>query len=665
MLTLSASLAFTVVGSAAPKFEDFIGAEACAKCHQPQFDQWKSSPHGRAGGTPGTVPLIARFDGRPLQFKDAVVIPTNAPGRGPIFRVTPDGAPPFEIPVDAVVGGGHMAGGGTQSFFNRHPDGTMRFLPFDFIRKENIWFVQLRSNLNWVPISRDIALRTDLANWPPHRVLGTVSDRSNCQNCHGSQIAAGWNDTARRFETRFHSLSINCESCHGPGRRHVELAGQPDFNQRADIGLPALATLTKEASVQLCLQCHASKEALRDDPFLPGAAFDEYFSVKLPLLGDNPYHVDGRVRSFSYQGNHLFSDCYRNGSMTCVDCHDPHAPTYRDAFARPLVGRFDNGQCTSCHASKALVPGGHSHHAPGSAGDSCVACHMPYLQHHGVGKALQFARSDHSIPVPRPAFDQKLGIENACQKCHSDRDLAWQENHVRRWWGETKPHPVAIRNQLLASGETNSVTAAGLLLRPGTGHAVAETAALGAWLRDFLRPGMSNDARFVRPLQSFAQSADLDQRALGLMALHTGYGQHDDVLNFLGAQEGAGFGDAVRMRWSVAADSMASMHAARGDAPAAIHFLERAVEANPASHVSLSHLAQAQMRAGEPEKAVESLRRALAIRPTQAALWFQLGQVFAQSGRVPDAIAVVEAGLKVNPEDANGRRLLDSLRTAK
>src|SRR5204863_8367087 len=140
---------------------------------------------------------------------------------------------------------------------------------------------------------------------------------------------------------------------------------QPGFEKKIDLGMEPLGTLSKEDSVTLCLQCHATKEVLREDPYMPGAPLEDYFSLKLPLLGQNPYHVDGRIRSFSYQGNHLFSDCYRNGSMTCVDCHDPHGQGYRDNFGRELPGRFDNGQCTGCHASKAATPALHSHHKTG------------------------------------------------------------------------------------------------------------------------------------------------------------------------------------------------------------------------------------------------------------------------------------------------------------
>ncbi len=658
-------LAIGLISSiAAPKFEDFVGADSCARCHQKQFDLWKNSTHGRAGGHPGEVDLIARFDGKPLHFKDAVVTPTNSADGKPLFRVAMDGATPFDILVDAIVGGGHMVGGGTQSFFDRHPDGTVRFLPFDFIRKENLWFVQLRAGLKWTPVSRDISLKNDLANWPPHRVLGSVTDLSNCQNCHGSQITAGWDNAAGKFATRYQTLKINCESCHGPAREHIDIVSRPGFETNAYVGMQPLATLTKDGSVKLCLQCHATKEVLREDPYLPGASLEDYFSLKLPVLGQNPYHVDGRIRSFSYQGNHLFSDCYRNGSMTCTDCHDPHGNHYRDVFQRELVGRFDNRQCTSCHASKAGNTERHSHHKAGSPGDSCVACHMPYLQHPGVGTQLQFARSDHSIPIPRPAFDQKLGIENACQRCHANRDLAWQERYTREWWGKLKPHPVAVSNQLLAADINDPIAAAALLLRGDTGHSIAESAALASWMQRFLRPGMTNDARLIEPLKNFARNEDVDLRALGLTALHAGFMEHQPVYDFLASEEQrtGGFGDAVRLRWSVAADMLAGQHANRGDVSTSIQLLNRSVEANPNNYVSLSHLALAHLQTGDSEKAIAALQSAIKARPTKAALHFQLAQTFAQLNRAAEAIQSLEAGLRLAPEDTAARRLLEQLR---
>jgi tetratricopeptide (TPR) repeat protein len=648
-----------------PRFQDFVGSDACAKCHAKEFAVWKKSTHGQAGGRPDDTKIIARFDRQPLQFKDAIVTPTTNRLGEYVFQLALEGRPAMEIKVDAVVGGGHMLGGGTQSFFNQYPDGTVRFLPFDFIRRENLWFVQLRKDLTWVPISKEIALQTDLANWPPHRVLGTATEFSNCQNCHGSQITLRYDEPTRRYETRIQTLKINCESCHGPGRRHVDLVSQPGFDKLPDIGMKPLATLSKDESVMVCLQCHAKKDAIREEEYLPGASLEDYFSLKLGLLGDSPYRVDGRVRSFDYQGNHLFSDCYRNGSMTCVDCHDPHGQGYRDVFLKPLTGKLNNGQCTSCHASKAVAPERHSHHKPESPGNQCVSCHMPFLQHQGVGTHLAFARSDHSIPIPRPEFDHQLGIENACHKCHQDKDLAWQEARVKEWYGELKPHPKAIASLLQARDTTDPQSAAKQLLLPDPGHLMAQAAALATWIERFLSPNQTRvDPDVVEKLKTLAQSPDLDLKSMALMSLHLGYDQSAGVRPFLveqlrtlGSRE-----EAVRNRWAIAADKVGSALAARGDLPNAILSLDKSLEANPSNYVSMSHLALAHLKSGNASNAVAWLKNAIQLKPHKATLHFQLAQTYAQQQQIPAAIRSLEEGLKYAPNDATARRMLQFLR---
>ena len=175
---------------------------------------------------------------------------------------------------------------------------------------------------------------------------------------------------------------------------------------------------------------------------------------------------------------------------------------------------------------------------------------------------------------------------------------------------------------------------------------------------------MTNDARLIEPLKMFARSDDADLRALGLASLHAGFIQQRDVFEFLAAEEQrtGGFGDAVRLRWSVAADILAGQRANQGDAATSILFLNRSIEANPNNYVSLSHLALAQIQAGDAEQAVLALRRAIQARPTKAALHFQLAQTLARMNRVPEAIQAVESGLRLAPEDAAARRLLEQLR---
>jgi len=647
---------------------EFVGAEACAECHQHEYEVWRQSTHGRAGGAPEEVTLVAPFDGRPLTFRDGVVTPTKTAQGEPVFVVEEEGRPRQEFKVAAVVGGGYMVGGGTQSFFAKWPDGTLRFLPFDFIRREKLWFAQLKHDNTWSPIGSGMSLAEDLVNWPPSRVLGTHGDYYNCQNCHGSQVLLVRDEATRQMQTHYQTLRIDCESCHGPGRRHADLMNQPEAGEMEDIGMTALETLDKDTSLRVCFQCHATKDALSDDPYLPGARFEDFFSLKLPVLEDT-FTVDGRVRSFSYQSGHLYSDCYLNGSMTCVDCHDPHAQDYRDVFGLKLTGRFDNGQCTGCHASQAKEPERHSHHRADSPGNLCTSCHMPFLQHQGVGTRLSFARSDHSIPIPRPAFDRQLGIENACQKCHSDRDLAWQERWMEVWYGELKPHPTMVANVIRAAGMEDARDAAPLLLASNVHHPMAQMAGLIEFYNRFLPvEAETTDPEVVERLKALAWGADLDLKSAALMGLDIGYGRDPDVAAFLEQQRSQLGGEemAVRRRWSALAFYTGNAYAAAGALPQALRCYEKALKIRPDNVAVMSNLALAYLKAGDGGAAIEWLRRAIRAQPSRTVFYVQLARTYSRLRRISEARQVVEEGLVQAPQDEElGRLRLEFSGTAK
>ena len=138
----------------APAPGEFAGAEACQSCHAEQFSAWRTSTHGTAGGAPGTganagdrVRVIAPFNGTLIRFRDATVIPRQQAGVF-AFVVQRPGERDTALVVDAVIGGGHMVGGGTQGFVTSTGDGTLRFLPFDWSRQNHRWFCMARVAMN-------------------------------------------------------------------------------------------------------------------------------------------------------------------------------------------------------------------------------------------------------------------------------------------------------------------------------------------------------------------------------------------------------------------------------------------------------------------------------------------------------------------------------------
>ena len=149
------------------KSSDFAGAKECQSCHPDIYDQWSSSTHGNAGGLPTVERVKASFDGEPIEFRDVIVFPEINQGIYQ-FRIQDKQSNVDElVTVEAVVGGGFMYGGGTQTFFAKYPDGSYRFLPFDYSVSNQTWFVQLASNEEWVTINKNISL-DQLYNWPPH-----------------------------------------------------------------------------------------------------------------------------------------------------------------------------------------------------------------------------------------------------------------------------------------------------------------------------------------------------------------------------------------------------------------------------------------------------------------------------------------------------------------
>ena len=632
---------------------EFVGTQVCAGCHQPEAESWRSSTHARAGGTPLNVDVVAPFNGTAIRFADAEVIPRSSGGSF-TFTVRQPGADDRVLNVDGVVGGGHMQGGGTQGFLTRVPDGTLRFLPFDYSRQGQTWFCNTigKGNRGWVRITPAVAI-TDCSDWPPTRVMGDEPRFSNCQSCHGSQVSVRLDTVARLYRTGIQSLGINCESCHGPGGAHVERVNNPGAVARGDIAMAPLATLAKDQSLGTCWQCHALKDQLRPG-YSSGMNLADFYSIRLPQLGDAALHADGRTRTFAYQEGHLSSECYRFGGMTCTSCHDPHTQSYRDVTGTALPGRFDDRQCTSCHASKADSATLHTKHAAGSPGSRCTACHMPYLQQPELGTAIPYARSDHTITVPRPLADSALGIVSSCQGCHADRTAAALGASVRTWFGEPKPLPEAVEALNRARAGQPRGAAGRLVLRDDERHTQALFAGMAWFLETHLRQDMVELERdVITRLERLTRHADDDIAALALASLHLARGTEPATRRFLIASLDS-LGDResrVRSRWGVVMGFLADRARSVGDAAGATVLYGRALEVDPGHARILLNQGLARADAGDHAGAVAAYNRALEVDPAQPLTLVNLGIALAARNDLPGAMAAYRRAIALNPRE--------------
>lgn len=637
------------------KYSDFVGAQTCAECHPKEYAEWKASTHGRAGGPPTPGRVLPRFNGTPIHFKDATVRPVV---RGGVYEFLIDqpGLPQKVLRVDGVVGGGHMVGGGTQGFLHRAVDGTLRFIPFDWSKGLGAWFcnTQGRANDGYVPITDTLSI-TACVDWPLNRSFGTTARFSDCEQCHGSEIYVTWDAAAHRYDTRIRSLAVDCESCHGPGRRHVELARSGRMAGLKDIGMKDLETLPKDSSIAVCMRCHALKQAIAPGGYLPGRPLRRYYALKYPMLGTSPYYVDGRVRTFAYQATQLYSDCYLNGSMTCVDCHDPHSQTYRNTWGQALKSRFSNGQCLDCHPSEEPVEA-HTHHPAGSVGSLCVSCHMPYIQQPELGDRVPYGRSDHTIPIPRPGFDDSMGVTNACARCHKDRTTAQLRATVARWWGRLKPHKTIITDILAADTVHDMDRAARLLLRPGAAFPMAQFDGLSRFLVRYITPDMPPLGEDVaRRLRALAASPDLDVRSLALATLHLARGEDPATRALLihALRDDRVAGDsALRRRWTAALGYLGDTWAGQGHTAEAVRAFTKALQVLPGDPRLLLHLGLAYAQGGELQPAIQAFQSSLRTDSLQPLVMVNLGNALEAVGQSGEAATIYRRALQINPYES-------------
>ena len=227
-----------------------------------------------------------------------------------------------------------------------------------------------------------------------------------CMLCHNAypRIPKGHAEAGARQEfLQPMPEGIDCQRCHGPGRRHVDAASRPGAKPediRAAIVNPK--RLSPERELEVCLQCHlettsaALPHAIRRldrEPFSyrPGQPLGDFHLAFEPAGG-----MGERFEIAHEAYRMLKSRCYLEsaGKLRCTTCHDPH-----DIPRGETATAHYNGICRDCHAAafqRSVSTGTHP-----SATD-CVSCHMPKRR---PDDAVHVVMTDHFIRARTPPGD--------------------------------------------------------------------------------------------------------------------------------------------------------------------------------------------------------------------------------------------------------------------
>jgi len=420
--------------------DGFVGASTCRPCHLDHFESWGRTFHRTMTQRPTQEAVRGVFDGRPVRYMGREARPIR---RGDRFLMElPTGDSEVRLAEVALAVGSRRY----QQYFERieMSDGiAYRRLPL-------LWHIGAG---RWLHLNT-VFVGPDDPDWGKHRALWN----DNCIFCHTTGPRPGELFRVspageRQFDPQVAELGIACESCHGPGREHVErhrglVARYAAYTAGEGRGIVNPQDLGKEEAVSVCGQCHG-QQTPPDVPTLVGwlktgptfRSGERLIDHTIPVRRDTPspsdrypelferrFWADGtpRLTAYEYQGI-TRSPCYLRGEMTCGSCHEMHAGDPRGMIEPAMRG---NAACAGCHGDLARDLAAHTKHELDGSGSDCMACHMPRM----VYGILDVHRS-HRIENPDPRRDGEAGRPHACTLCHMDRSLAWSAAEMERLWG--------------------------------------------------------------------------------------------------------------------------------------------------------------------------------------------------------------------------------------
>ncbi|PYS95944.1 MAG: hypothetical protein DMF50_06695 [Acidobacteria bacterium] len=541
------------------------------------------------------------------------------------FEPQADGRPArvFEREATFIIGSGRHA----RSYLHLAPSGEMTQLPVTWYTEEGRW---------------GMSPGYDRRDQPDFFRPVTYA----CLFCHDAypDVPAGRDlpYSVSLFPQDLPS-GIDCQRCHGPGARHVDLARRSDApadEVRRAIVNPA--RLTAERQMDLCMECHlettsggAWNAVLAFGrgvfSYRPGqelAAYRHEFDYA-PVRGPSPDSLNGERFDIAHQAYRLRqAACFRRsaGRMTCLTCHDPHRKPEDPAtyFASRCLGCHEREQCGGMHRG----PEG------AQAGENCIACHMPRRRTDDV---VHVTMTDHLIRKRHPAREALLaprrepaGLYKGPIAFYRDdeappgpeRDLYLGVASVLN--GVDRDHGVALLEKAIAAR------------RPGTAEPYFR---LGVAL---LEGGREGDA-----VERFRTAARLDP---GNPSVLFGLG---NALTAAGkAEEALASYDAALAPWpgySEAHTNAGNLLFRDGRLEEALARFDRAIALRPDNAEAHSNRGAVLARLGRPQEARAAFQEALRIDPARAEAASNLAVVLLDLGEEDEAVRVLRGGLARNP----------------
>jgi len=400
----------------------YTGNESCKECHEQEYADWENSHHDLAMMEASDESIKGDFDNstftsqgvhtRFYKENDKFMIETEGPGgETGQFEITHTfGITPLQQYLIPFSGGNYQCSRQAWDtlegkWFDLYPD-------LELSPKE--WIHWTKGGLNW---------------------------NTMCSDCHSTYVKKNYDIEKHTYNTTYSIINVSCESCHGPGKKHIDLVNSKEYKADSagriwDHNMFMTKMMKPKEMLDQCARCHSLRTQFTEYYDHKGIYMDHYAP---DLLREGMYFADGQILGEVYvYGSFIQSEMYKQ-NIQCSDCHDVHS----------LELKFDgNALCAQCHEPLTYDTPDHHFHNLDTVGSECIECHMPGRYYMGND-----FRNDHSFRSPRPDLSVRFGTPNACNDCHAEEGFQWQADSVIKWYG---PEREQHYSDALAFGRTRT-----------------------------------------------------------------------------------------------------------------------------------------------------------------------------------------------------------------
>ncbi|WP_372636225.1 tetratricopeptide repeat protein [Fodinibius sp.] len=401
----------------------FVGDETCATCHSSETASWKGSHHDYAMKEASDQSVRGDFDNVTFTHQEETYRFFIEDSQFMVEAPGPDGRS-VRYEVTHTFGWAPL-----QQYLLDFGKGKLQALNIAWDTEKEEWFA--------MNPEEDIQ-HGDWLHWTG----GAMNWNTMCADCHSTNLQQNYIAEADSFHTTWSSINVSCESCHGPGQKHVDFVQSEEVEEatmeriREDLELTQNTPQTEQ--IDQCAQCHALREDMTDD-YAHTENFLDHYNPTLPH--PESYFADGQIKEEVYvYGSFLQSKMFGEG-VKCNDCHDPHSLELK-------ANVTDNTLCMQCHEPRYNTVE-HFKHQVNTEASRCINCHMTGRYYMEVD-----FRRDHSFRVPRPDLSAEFDTPNACNDCHDQRSPEWAARAVEEWYGPERPEHFS--EILMTANETGS-----------------------------------------------------------------------------------------------------------------------------------------------------------------------------------------------------------------